>query len=354
MFSVYVLVSRTVRHRPPYGTLIALQAHRRAPDCRCDERMTQKKTILCPTDLSPEADGAIGYSASLAASTNAKLLVVYWPGGESPAPVLVDGIRPGPRGLFEESIALNVGPGAVGQLDWEGLVVDGPTAAEAIVAAAAERRADLVVMRSRRRPLAAALLGSTAEAVCRTAPCSVLVTHPDGAGTTARRPDSSSFDRILVAYDFWDDSEIALQRAVAIAAEHGSTLFLLHAVPASDYDPSGRIWEARGEDTNRHIVERRLRSVAPRETPAGVDIVTHIVIGHPYREILSFAETNDVDLICMGARGRDFGSRSLFGSNTDRVLRQAPCPVLVARPLRPAVAVDSASMDTGRSSTEDG
>ena len=37
-------------------------------------------------------------------------------------------------------------------------------------------------------------------------------------------------------------------------------------------------------------------------------------------------------MICMGVRGAGFGLRTLFGSNTDRVLRQAPCPVLIARP----------------------
>jgi hypothetical protein len=40
----------------------------------------------------------------------------------------------------------------------------------------------------------------------------------------------------------------------------------------------------------------------------------------------------------MGAKGAGFGLSALFGSNVDRVLRQAPCPVLVARPLRPATA----------------
>jgi hypothetical protein len=66
-------------------------------------------------------------------------------------------------------------------------------------------------------------------------------------------------------------------------------------------------------------------------------VIPHVVVGHPYREILSYVEANEIDLVCLGARGRDFGAGSLFGSNTDRVLRQASCPVLVARPLRPAL-----------------
>jgi len=58
--------------------------------------------------------------------------------------------------------------------------------------------------------------------------------------------------------------------------------------------------------------------------------------GKPYREILCYAEEEEIDLICMGTHGAGFGMRALFGSNVDRVLRQAPCPVLIARPLKPA------------------
>ena len=57
--------------------------------------------------------------------------------------------------------------------------------------------------------------------------------------------------------------------------------------------------------------------------------------GPPYREVLGYAEDEKMDLICMGMRGTGFGMKALFGSNVDRVLRQAPCPVIVARPLKP-------------------
>jgi nucleotide-binding universal stress UspA family protein len=51
---------------------------------------------------------------------------------------------------------------------------------------------------------------------------------------------------------------------------------------------------------------------------------------------LAYAAEQEIDLICMGAQGAGFGMSALFCSNVDRVLWQAPCPVLVARPLRPA------------------
>jgi nucleotide-binding universal stress UspA family protein len=66
-------------------------------------------------------------------------------------------------------------------------------------------------------------------------------------------------------------------------------------------------------------------------------VTTAVSEGNPYREILNYAEKNEIDLISVGAHGAGFGMRALFGSNVDRVLRQAPCPVLVARPLKPTV-----------------
>ncbi|HEX3229829.1 MAG TPA: universal stress protein, partial [Pyrinomonadaceae bacterium] len=56
--------------------------------------------------------------------------------------------------------------------------------------------------------------------------------------------------------------------------------------------------------------------------------------GQPYREIIHYAQRNEIDLVCLGAQGAGFGLMTLFGSNVDRVLRQASCPVLVARPLK--------------------
>jgi len=296
--------------------------------------MHSYKLILCPTDLSPDSDDALGYAAALAVANDATLLVVYHRGDSA------DLAWSNAEGLFEESIGLHVAPALADALRWKGIVVTSPTAAESIARVAAELHVDLIVMRSRRRPFGATLLGSTAEAVSRFAPCSVLVTHPDEG--TSRGVDAR-MERILVAYDFWDDSEIALQHAVRLAADHGATIHLLHALSSSHLDTSEVSWKPLGAGVHLHRTEGRLWTAVPQSTPLGVTVVPHVVIGQPYREILSFAEAHSIDLICMGARGRDFSARSLFGSNSDRVLRQAPCPVLVGRPLRPACVSSSAN-----------
>jgi nucleotide-binding universal stress UspA family protein len=51
---------------------------------------------------------------------------------------------------------------------------------------------------------------------------------------------------------------------------------------------------------------------------------------------LTYAQNNEIDLIAMGAHGAGFGIHTLFGSNVDRVLRQARCPLLVAHQIQEA------------------
>jgi len=54
-----------------------------------------------------------------------------------------------------------------------------------------------------------------------------------------------------------------------------------------------------------------------------------ILIGEPYKEIVSNAAENDMDLIIMGARGLGLIEGILLGSVTDAVLRSSPCPVII-------------------------
>jgi nucleotide-binding universal stress UspA family protein len=288
------------------------------------------KHILCPTDLTPESDAALRYAVALAGAYEAKLTVCHC--AEAPSPV-DEAARGKFRKRVESCVRQWTGVNHCPPADYEGIVIEG-NPNEAIVKTAAERGVDLIVMRSRRRPLAAALLGSVTEAVCRTAPCPVLVTHPDErewAGLTSCEID---LRKILVAQDFSIESELALQLAISLAQEYQTELHLLHVLPAAlapvAADPPP------GMESDFHHAARALQRSVPDEAYLWRKVVQSVKCGQPYREILSYAEENEIDLICMGVHGAGFAMRALFGSNTDRVLRQAPCPALIARPLKPA------------------
>ncbi|HEX5876632.1 MAG TPA: universal stress protein [Pyrinomonadaceae bacterium] len=291
--------------------------------------MINIKRVLCPTDLSPYSGDAVRYALALARVHDAELILLHCTKGTD---------RDEEPGLLESSLLAHVNPSDLIGARWRAVVAFADDAGEEIMRQAQLEHADLIVMRSRRRPHRAALLGSTAESVCRSAPCPVLVMHSDEREFVSEEL-GVDLKRVLVAYDFSDYSELALKYALAIAQQHQAELHLLHVLPPRSLnDPEIAWYPAKGESAY-HTAARRLQRVVPAEVHLWCDVKTAVSEGNPYREILSYAEKNDIGLISVGAHGAGFGMRALFGSNVDRVLRQAPCPVLVARPLKPGVVL---------------
>jgi nucleotide-binding universal stress UspA family protein len=239
---------------------------------------------------------------------------------------------------IREALEKHSGSADLVGLDWRSLVVTGDDAGAAIVREAAQYGVDLIVMRSRRRPHRAALLGSTAESVSRTAPCPVLVMHTDERDWVTGSDTRIELRRVLVAYDFSDYSELALNHALSFAQQYQSELHLLHILPPFRLSESEISSYPLGREETYHKAAHRLQKAVPKEAHLRCHIKHAVSEGQPYREILNYAEKNNIDLICLGAHGAGFGMRALFGSNVDRVLRQAPCPVLVTRPLKPAMS----------------
>jgi len=300
-----------------------------------NERITFER-ILCPIDLTPESDESLRYGIALAKAYGAKLFVINCIEAFAVGGAIT---RKSTEQLVEAEVRKYLHPPASENFSWEMMLVDGDPK-EAIAQQAAAHRIDLIVMRSRRRPYAAALMGSTAEAVCRTAPCPVMVTHPheqDWAGVTT---NDIGLQRVLIAYDFSSDSELALSYGLSLAQECQAELHLLHVLPARSIRPDAPEIAFMGPSAENAFREAAggLRNAVPSEARMWCEVKQAVREGHPYREVLAYADEQCIDLICMGASGTGFGMRALFGSNADRVLRQAPCPVLITRPLRPAFA----------------
>ena len=291
--------------------------------------------ILCPTDLSADSDEALRYAIALARAYSAELILLHCD---------VMGDEQAKRGAHDQAastikgaLVKHSGLADLAGLDWRSLVVSCDDAGSAISREAATYGVDLIVMRSRRRPHRAALLGSTAESVSRTAPCPVLVMHSDERDWVKDSDAKIELKRVLVAYDFSDHSELALNYALSFAQEYQAELHLLNVLPPFTLDESEISWYPLGREGTYHKAAHRLQKAVPPEAHLWCNIKHAVSEGQPYREILNYAERNEIDLICLGAHGAGFGMRALFGSNVDRVLRQAPCPVLVTRTLKPAM-----------------
>lgn len=285
--------------------------------------MINIKRILCPTDLSPYSGNAVRYALAMARNHDAELIVLHCTDNPTGEEELQNSVREYVDPSFAR-IRFVVAP--ADRVD------------EEIMTQAQIERVDLIVMRSRRRPHRAALLGSTAESISRTAPCPVLVLHNDER-EFVNAELKVNLKRVLVAYDFSDYAELALNYGLSIAQEHQAEVHLLHVLPPrSVNDPEIAWYPVQGESAY-HAAARRLQKAVPPEVHLWCNVTTAVSEGHAYREILDYAEKNEIDLISVGAHGAGFGMRALFGSNVDRVLRQAQCPVLVARPLKPRMLV---------------
>ena len=147
------------------------------------------------------------------------------------------------------------------------------------------------------------------------------------------------FQKILVPLDGSELAERALPLATALAAQGGGSLMLLR-VPIFDLQESllpavtehydARWREYTAEDAVR-AAAAYLDRLATNLREEGIVVYTRVVEGDPAGIIVDMAQTENIDLIVMSPRGIAGLTRWVFGSVTERVLRHAPCPVLVSR-----------------------
>lgn len=286
--------------------------------------------ILCPTDLTSESDEALRYGVALATAYRAKLFLLYCK--ERGVDTRSDTAQS--ASLFTASLAPHMGLTTFSELNWEGLVVeqfDG--AGETIVREASRLDVDLIIIRSRRRPRAAALLGSTAETISRAASCPVLVVHPSEREWVSMSSGEIDLQRVLVAHDFSSDSALALTYGLSLAQEYQSELHLLHVLPSEIPQEPEAAWTKLGCESAYRNAAQKLQSVVSSEAFLWCKVVNAVSCGKPHESILNYARDHEIDLICMGASGAGSLLGELFGSTVERVLRHAPCPVFISRPL---------------------
>jgi nucleotide-binding universal stress UspA family protein len=135
---------------------------------------------------------------------------------------------------------------------------------------------------------------------------------------------------ILVATDFSEASEAALQLATSLARETGATIHLVHVrKPHSLY----RVDAKYGEVPPFPELDD-LQPVLEKVVPSDPSVpCRHWLSSSDYvaKKILQLADENHADLIMMGTHGRTGISRMLMGSVAAEVLRQAKCPVLTMK-----------------------
>lgn len=142
---------------------------------------------------------------------------------------------------------------------------------------------------------------------------------------------------ILVPLDFSEPSEQALVQAIELAGKLDARLTLLHVVhpPTFSAGPDAglgaayaNLMEQMETDANHAMAASNQRA---RE--AGLQGETVLMHGVPFQQIVDFARDREVDLIVMGTHGHTGLQHVLMGSVAEKVVRLAPCAVLVTRSL---------------------
>ncbi len=151
---------------------------------------------------------------------------------------------------------------------------------------------------------------------------------------TARQANMQHFPvkRVLVPTDFSKTSVAALRYALPLITQFGATLDLVHVIEPtpllSDMDDLP-LAMSEAEVTQRVTAE--LLALARREVEAGVQVTPVVRRGRPYHQITEAAKERNTDLVVIATHGRTGLQLTLLGSTTERVVRLAPCPVLVVR-----------------------
>lgn len=144
---------------------------------------------------------------------------------------------------------------------------------------------------------------------------------------------------ILVPTDFSEQAKYALDLACGIAAKSDATVQLLNVVEA----PQGTSFNAMGEVTAPDGMDslffaqllkkqrEELTKLVKDPKYKDVQLEGEVVVGNPYENISRNIADREVDLVVMGTQGSSGIEEVLVGSNTEKVVRRAKCPVLTVK-----------------------
>ena len=352
------------------------------------------ETIVVPIDFSATSEKAIIYAVAFARQFGAQItllhvldflpgIVVKWEHSFEPD---LAGIRADAKSRLN-MIAVTKVPAAFRAPVQVGL----GTAWNVIGVAAHELAADLIILTTHSlTDVGHLLLGSTAERVVRHAPCPVLVVRERecefvSTGKTARSAAGANFlqeakpeipernhamtttsdqlpapaweeaapDRqrtaatgetielvpqilhlknILVPIDFSVTAEKALAYAMPFAEQFGAKLTLVHIMELPMRPLEYGLSELNSAENSRAI-QQKLDAVRRERIPATLPepATTEVRTGIPWLEICNLAKEIEADLIILTTHGYTGLKRVFLGSTAERVMRHAPCPVLVVR-----------------------
>ncbi|MCS7177544.1 MAG: universal stress protein [Candidatus Kapabacteria bacterium] len=143
---------------------------------------------------------------------------------------------------------------------------------------------------------------------------------------------------ILVPTDFSEYANEALEHAKLLARCLGATLHIVYVVEPIIYPTEwsySQVGLAELEQELARMAQQELDKLMGSLRAEGLTACAEVLYGRASEQIVRYAQQHNVGLISIGTHGRGGLEHFLFGSTTERVLRKAPCPVLVVRLAQP-------------------
>jgi nucleotide-binding universal stress UspA family protein len=139
------------------------------------------------------------------------------------------------------------------------------------------------------------------------------------------------FTRILVGLDGSEGAKKALEAAIQLAVEQGGELV---AVSVAERLPRyaammDEVDEAKAEATAYFAQVHR--EAYDRAKQAGIELRATTLVGHAAQQLVQYATAERVDLLVLGHSGHSGVWGQFLGTTADKVVRHAPCSVLVVR-----------------------
>lgn len=134
---------------------------------------------------------------------------------------------------------------------------------------------------------------------------------------------------ILVPIDFSENGKQALRYAVPFAKQFGAKITLLHVIEPTYY-PMEYVYLADDTRDLAKIAKKKLSALS-RKIGSGCFNEALVRVGSPFHEINSAGSELKSDLIIIATHGHTGLKHVVLGSTAERVVRHAPCPVLVVR-----------------------
>ena len=289
--------------------------------------MTEIRSILFASDLSPESDRALEHARFLAERFGARLTIYHaleMPGIDYPGWVAVNEDRGAVERKLREELERRVSHLTVPHevVIQSGLVGGHLLVDLGLLDTIQKRRPDLTVMATHsRKGFASCFVGSVTEQVVQHAGRPVLCVRKSGHDLVP------PYRRLLVPTDFSSASRRAFPIAALLARSFEANVIALHVAPAPTLAALAGTADAPLASVPAESELRGFLQPDFGDFPVDARVCAK---GAAWRQIVKTAQEQEADLIVMSTEGLDSLHDKIIGSNTERVLRHATCTVLVA------------------------